>query len=238
MSSYVWRTGVPPPLRAQQATRPGWPEMLSGVFVFVVVGFGGAALLVQSDLDRVFVGLMLAATSGIAGLAGFAVAALLRAKSWSAFGVRAVSGRWLMIGAAAGVVAFVVKGFATMAYGALTGQSGNPQDIFATAASAGPTTVILGTVFIGILTPIGEEFLFRGVLTNALLRYGPVIGVVGSALIFALLHGINMILPAALVAGLVAGEVFRRSGSIWPSVIVHVVFNLPTIPVMLLAIAA
>ena len=95
-------------------------------------------------------------------------------------------------------------------------------------------TVLLATVFLGILTPIGEEFLFRGVVTNALLRYGPFIGVVGSALVFALLHGINVIFPAALVAGLIAGEVFRRSRSIWPAEIVHVVFNLPTIPAMAL----
>ena len=95
-------------------------------------------------------------------------------------------------------------------------------------------TVLLATLHMGVLTPIGEEFLFRGVVTTALLRYGPFIGVVGSTVIFALLHGINMILPAALVAGLVTGEVFRRSGSIWPAVIVHVVFNLPTIPAMVL----
>jgi uncharacterized protein len=212
--------------------------MLSGIFVFVALGFGGGTLLVRSNLDQVFVGLTLAALSGVAGLAGFAVAALLRANSWSDFGVRAVSGRWLMIGAAAGIVAFAAKGIATMAYGALTGQSDNPQDIYATAATVGPAAVILGTVLIGILTPIGEEFLFRGVVTNALLRYGPVTGVLGGALIFALLHGINVIFPAALVAGLVGGEVFRRSGSIWPPVIVHVVFNLPTVPLMVLATAA
>jgi uncharacterized protein len=72
-------------------------------------------------------------------------------------------------------------------------------------------------------------------VTNALPRYGSFVGVGASAVIFALLHRINMIFPAALVAGLVAGEVFRRSGSIWPAVIVLAVFNLPTIPVTVLA---
>jgi membrane protease YdiL (CAAX protease family) len=74
-----------------------------------------------------------------------------------------------------------------------------------------------------------------GVVTNALLRYGPFIGVAGSALIFALFHGTNLVFPAALVAGLITGEVFRRSGSVWPAVVVHVVVDLPTIPVMVLA---
>jgi membrane protease YdiL (CAAX protease family) len=98
--------------------------------------------------------------------------------------------------------------------------------------------VILATLFLGIATPIGEEFLFRGVVTNALLRYGPFVGVVGSASIFALMHGLNMVLPAALVAGLVAGELFRRSGSVWPAVVVHIVFNLPSAVVLAYLAAA
>ncbi|MEG3881955.1 CPBP family intramembrane metalloprotease [Microcoleus sp. herbarium7] len=38
-----------------------------------------------------------------------------------------------------------------------------------------------------------------------------------------------MVFPAAVVVGLATAEIFRRSGSIWTAVIVHVVFNLPTI---------
>lgn len=97
---------------------------------------------------------------------------------------------------------------------------------------------VLATVFLGILTPIGEEFLFRGVVTNALLRCGPVIGVGLGGLIFALCHGINIVFPAALIVGLAASEVFRRSGSVWPGVIIHVIFNLPSIPLLVLASSA
>lgn len=77
--------------------------------------------------------------------------------------------------------------------------------------------------------------LYRGVVTNALLRYGPFVGVVGSTLIFTLMHGVNNVFPAAVVVGLIAAEVFRRSGSVWPAVIVHVVVNLPMVPAMVLA---
>ena len=35
--------------------------------------------------------------------------------------------------------------------------------------------------------------------------------------------------------GLIAAEVFRRSGSVCPAVIVHVVVNLPTVSVMVFA---
>lgn len=214
--------------------RPGWPEVVIGVAVFGVVGFWGAAELAQSGLNPVVLGLIFAAWSGIAGLAGFAAAALLRIRSWGAFGVRVVSRRWLLIGLWLGVAAFVLKVVAVIAFTALTGQDNNPQGIYAQGASGGMVTVVLSTLVLGILTPIGEEFLFRGVITNALLRHGAVTGVVGSALFFATLHGSNTVFPAAVVAGLFSGEVFRRSGSIWPAVLVHTMFNLPTIPVMVL----
>jgi membrane protease YdiL (CAAX protease family) len=55
---------------------------------------------------------------------------------------------------------------------------------------------------------------------------------VGSTLIFALAHGINIVFPAAVVAGLATAEIYRCSGSVWTAVVVHVVFNLPTIPVI------
>lgn len=85
------------------------------------------------------------------------------------------------------------------------------------------------------MTLIGEEFVFRGVVTTVLLRYGAAPGVLGGAAIFAIFDGVNAVLPVALVMGLTAGEKLRRSGSIWPAVTVHVVVNLPTIPAMMLA---
>lgn len=99
------------------ALGPGWHEIVSGIFAFVIVGFGGGALIVHSDLALPTVGLMLSALSGLSCLVGFAVAALIRLRSWEAFGVRAVPPRWLAIGAAAGLLAFVFKGLTTTADG-------------------------------------------------------------------------------------------------------------------------
>ena len=175
------------------------------------------------------------ALSGVAGVAGFAAAALLRIRSLSAFGIRRVSWRWLLIGVGAGVVTFVLKGLAALTYTAITGDSSNPQTVYAEGGSGGVVSLVLATAFLGLLTPLGEELLFRGVVANALLRYGPFIGVVGSTMIFALFHGINIVFPVAVVHGLIAAELFRRSGSVWPAVVVHAVVNLPTVPLMLLA---
>lgn len=225
-------------IETEDQLRPGWAEI---AVAFVGLGVGGflpAALLLRSGLDPIALGLILTAVTGVGGLLGFLAAFLLRIRTWKAFGIRRTSLRWIGIGAGLGVVAFLAKGFAVIAYMALTGDEQNPQNAFAPVINGGIWAIIAATLFIGIVVPIAEEFLFRGVVTTALLRYGAFPGVGGGALIFALFHGINVVFPAALVGGLVAGEVFRRSGSIWPAVMVHVMFNLPTIPLMVLTSTA
>ena len=218
-----------------KATRPGWPEIGVGLLVLAIVGYGGGSQLYRLGLPPVAFGLVLSALSGIAGLAGFACAVVLRIRTLEPFGMRRIGKRWLLIGVLSGVVAFVLKAVVLVIVVELTGVDTGIQDVYGTGGSGGILSFVLATLFLAVLTPIGEEFLFRGVVANALLRYGPVIGVVGSAVIFGLMHGINIVLPAALIAGLVAAELFRRTGSVWPGVVMHMVFNLPTIPVLVLA---
>lgn len=229
------KTAATPSSSSNRVPRPCLPEGIVGLVVFSVVGYGIGSQLSQLGLDPVAYGLVFTALSGVAGIAGFAAAVLLRIRSLGPFSVRQTSRRWLLIGVGAGVVAFGVKGLAVMAYTAITGDTANPQTIYAEGGSGGVLSLILATVFLGFLTPLGEELIFRGVIANVLLRHGPVFGVVSSALIFAFMHGINIVFPAALVMGLVGAELLRRSGSVWPAVVVHVVFNLPTVPVMVLA---
>lgn len=226
----------PAPAGGASPVRPGWPEVVLGLLalsitVVALVFFGPIGPL---DLDPVTFGLIVAAWSGVAGLAGFGVAFMVRIRSLSAFSIRRTTWRWMLIGAAWGVVALVVKGALILAITALTGFEDNPQGMYYEAAGGGTIALVLTILFLAVLTPVGEEFLFRGVLTNALLRYGPLVGVLGSSAIFALFHGVNIILPAAFVVGVIAAEVMRRSGSIWPAVAVHTVNNL-ALPLLVLA---
>lgn len=218
-----------------RSQRPGLPELSVGLAVLAVVAVGGAVGVMQLDLNPVTRGLILTALSGVGGMIAFFAAFQLRLRSWTAFGVRATTWRWTLIAVGLGVATFVLKSLAIMAYVSLTGDSQNIQQVYAAGAGGDIGSAVAAIFFLSVITPLGEEFLFRGVVTNALLRYGPVIGIVGGAFIFAIFHGINAVFPAALVTGLAAGEIFRRSGSIWPAVIVHVIVNLPTIPAMLLA---
>lgn len=226
---------TPDAIAPNQVSRPDWPEILVGLVVLAIVGFGVGSQLKRLGLDPVVYGLVFTALSGLAGIAGFAAAVLLRIRSLNAFGVRRVSKRWLLIAIGVGLFAFVLKGLAVLAWIQITGNTNNVQGVYAEGGGGGVLSLVLATFFLGILTPIGEELLFRGVVANALLRYGWFVGVVGSTAIFALGHGINIVFPVAVVGGLATAEIFRRSGSVWPAVIVHVVLNLPTIPVMVAA---
>jgi len=236
-SNHLRESGKPPSAssaRSSKTSRPGWPEIIVGLVVYLIVGFGGVSLFKQLGLDPVVHGLILTAWTGVATLIAFAVAARLRIGSLSTFGLRRTSSRWLLISVGVGLVAFVFKGLAIMAWIQITRDTDNVQDVYAEGGRNGLLSLVLSTVLISVFSPFGEELLYRGIVTNALLRYGPFAGVVGSTVIFALMHGINIVFPAAIVAGLATAEVFRRSGSIWPGLVVHIVFNLPTIPVMVL----
>ncbi len=211
---------------ATSARRPGWPEIVVGL---VALALATTALVLFSplggELDPVVWGLILTAASGVVGLVAFAAAASVRLRSWGAFNVRRTTWRWMLIGVAGGVVALLVKGLVNIGVIAIVGSDETPQAPYGDAAGGGVLPLILTFVFLAVLTPIGEEFFFRGVLATALLRYGWVAGVLGSSVVFALFHGINLALPTALIVGIVAAELMRRSRSIWPAVAVHVVNN-------------
>lgn len=108
------------------------------------------------------------------------------------------------------------------AYAGFPGRAGADRQAMLHAAMGGgalPFTV----AFLGgaILTPVGEEFLFRGVVANALNRYGAWAGVGLSALIFGIVHGLGVILPLAIMVGLL----FRMTGSVWPGAVLHAVYD-------------
>jgi membrane protease YdiL (CAAX protease family) len=86
-------------------------------------------------------------------------------------------------------------------------------------------------IFSFLIAPIDEEILFRGFLV-------PRIGIIASALLFALLHfsysSISEVV-AAIVFGLLAGYVFKRTKSLYASITGHMLVNMLTIIAMLLA---
>lgn len=227
--------GAPP---VAPAPRPGWPDVIAGVAVAAAT----TALLALGrplgiDGDPTVWGLVLTGWAGVAGLAGFAAAALVRRRPLATFSVRRASGRWTLVGAIAGILAFLLKGVVNLGVIAVLGPVDDPQGSYYDAAGGGALALVATFALFAVLTPLGEELLFRGVITNALLRFGPVIGVLSGSAIFALVHGINLAMPSAFVVGVIAAEVMRRSGSIWPAVLVHSLNNL-ALPIFAIVLQA
>ena len=80
-----------------------------------------------------------------------------------------------------------------------------------------------------------EELAYRGALMHWLSRAsGPIVGLVGQALIFGLAHTgsdfTGPMLPvvlAVMAGGLAAGLIVRRTGSLWLPIVVHICFDVP-----------
>lgn len=80
-------------------------------------------------------------------------------------------------------------------------------------------------VVIAAFVPIVEEITFRGVGFTLLRRFGTPVAVIGSAVAFALAHGLVQGFPILLVFGLSLAWLRHRTGSVIPGIAVHATFN-------------
>ena len=85
----------------------------------------------------------------------------------------------------------------------------------------------IGLILYGLVSPLAEEVVFRGVIYNRLRRfYGPVIGVVVSAIFFGAFHG-NLVQGVyGACMGILIAYVYERQGSFFFPVLFHAVANL------------
>jgi len=80
---------------------------------------------------------------------------------------------------------------------------------------------------IGILIPIIEELIFRGIILGEFLStMNADIAVFLSALVFGTMHMQPVQIGYALVCGLILGYVYLYSNSLYLSIIIHILFNL------------
>jgi hypothetical protein len=112
----------------------------------------------------------------------------------------------------------------------------------AVAASLGlPPLPVIGIIVVNcLLVGLSEELMFRGILlqaARAVLPFWP--AVIGSTLVFGAVHSLNVFLTgeltpalvqsaAAFVSGLVFVAIRLCTGSLWPGVIVHGLWNAGT----------
>ncbi len=94
---------------------------------------------------------------------------------------------------------------------------------------------LLGDVFSGglgmvivlmVVAPLTEELLFRGLILRGFMqRYGTVVAVLLSTLLFALIHVNPYQFASAILMGVFLAWLFVRTRSLWPCIIAHALFN-------------
>lgn len=213
------------------ARRVGWPEIGVGSVVtaaLLAVLIIATTSLIQSN-QLILTGLALYGVSALGPLGGFAAAVALRVRNVSAFGVRRVSWRWLLIAAAVGIGVIALNLLVTTLVVTIFSPTQNIQAGYQAAATGGALSFVSAIALGAVLVPIGEEFFFRGVLANGLARYGPWVAVLASSTVFALAHGVNYVLPVAFITGVAGALLLRRTGSLWPGVVVHGFNNLSSV---------
>lgn len=84
---------------------------------------------------------------------------------------------------------------------------------------------IIYVLSVAIITPVKEEILFRGILYRFLeKKYNFLVGIIISSFIFGILHG--GLLITATIMGMVFAMLYKKTQSIIPSIILHIVWNL------------
>ena len=154
---------------------------------------------------------------GVAGILALAYA-LWRHVDWSAFGIRWPAARYLGWAFAASVPLSVLA-----------------ELLINRVHEAGPLSGLtlspaVAAIYFLVLASVQEEFIFRGLIQGIFAREaGPIVAMPASALLFALLHlAVGPVTAlSALILGLLAGELRRRSGSLLPAILCHAIFNFP-----------
>ncbi|UYX51743.1 CPBP family intramembrane metalloprotease [Bacillus thuringiensis] len=84
---------------------------------------------------------------------------------------------------------------------------------------------IIYVLSVAIITPIKEEILYRGILYRFFeKKYSFLVGIIISSFIFGILHGGFPI--TAMIMGIVFAMLYKKTQSIVPSIILHIVWNL------------
>ncbi len=89
----------------------------------------------------------------------------------------------------------------------------------------GVSSFVMAFITTALIPGFVEEFLFRGLILRNLLPYGKTVALVVSSLMFSLMHQNFMQFFYTFIAGIALGWLFMKTGSIWASVIAHMINN-------------
>jgi uncharacterized protein len=103
-----------------------------------------------------------------------------------------------------------------------------------TAKGRGAVGVLLLILVVVVGAPLFEELFFRGlVLRSFAARYNDGLALVGSAIMFGLIHWQPLQLPALIMFGLVVGSAAQRTGRLGLGMAIHAGFNATAVVTLL-----
>jgi len=85
---------------------------------------------------------------------------------------------------------------------------------------------IVYVINVVVAASVFEELLFRGVMLQALRRFGDHFAVIVTSILFAFIHGNLLQGPFALLLGLLIGYFVIYTGSLWTGILLHAANNL------------
>jgi membrane protease YdiL (CAAX protease family) len=87
--------------------------------------------------------------------------------------------------------------------------------------------LLINLVVVAVFAGVGEELLFRGVLQRLLIRIfkSPMAGIIVVAFVFSAIHFQFFGFLPRFILGIVLGLIYWYSGSLWPAIIAHFVYD-------------
>ena len=147
---------------------------------------------------------------------------------WADLGLRPSPPKWHRRGFALAVLLLpVVAAINGLLIPQVTGDDFHNPQLYAVAPDGFSWPALLAMlVMAGFVAPLGEELVFRGLLFPWLRgRLGVAAAAVLSGLIFAILHGAPILIPALTAIGTALALLYHRCGSLWPVILAHGAFN-------------
>jgi uncharacterized protein len=208
--------------RSGELSRNGLSAWLGLATILVVVGFAGQASG-ESDPDLFYsYGLAISSVVVYGVLVALTVwTATAYGRPLDALGLHAFSLKWT--GIAIGLIFLVlVLALALEPLVHAGEEQGYAPDVWKPDRS---TAFLVNGIVAATVVPLAEELFFRGLGVRALAFLGSAWAILGTAVVFALGHGLLVALPVFVAFGGALGWVRVRSDSIWPGVVAHGLFN-------------
>lgn len=223
---------------------PGWGMADVAKVCLIFMSSGGVVLFLQDFIAKFFPILknenfQMIFNTAIMNFAGISVILYFVVKKYgqnlSAIGLTAKNGMKNVFYSLAGYVALVPVLLVVMmlTYFVIKVLKYTPpvQPIVKVLMEEKETSVLLvSTLFAAIFGPIAEEIFFRGFMYSAVKkRFGVFAAMIGTAAIFAVLHGHLVGFLPIMALGLLLAYLYEKTGSLVSSICVHVMHNVATV---------